>query len=64
MAKYKVTLEFELGEQGVHDLFVDATSIHATADWILFNSNDAASDHTVVTAAFPEDRVVSVVIEE
>jgi hypothetical protein len=64
MAKYKVTLEFEKGEAGANELTVEATSIHATADWILFNSNEQAAAHTVVTAAFPKDRVVSVVIEE
>jgi len=62
MTKYKVRLQAAVGEDA-NDVMVDATSVQATPDWVFFYSGMQDQAHTVV-AAFPKERVISVVTEE
>ena len=60
MTKYNVTLEYGAGGHN-GPVSVDAQSIKANADWIIFHSDNQGASHSVL-AAFPRDRVVSVVV--
>jgi hypothetical protein len=65
MTIYNVTLLFEANDElGVIEVSVEAESLFANADWILFHEGKEpnAPAHTVV-AAFPKESVVSVLKE-
>ena len=62
MTKYKVRLQAQVGEDA-NDVILDAASVKAALDWVIFYRGAQEQAHTVV-AVFPKERVISVVTEE
>ncbi|MGO9582300.1 MAG: hypothetical protein ACLP36_05780 [Acidimicrobiales bacterium] len=62
MTKYKVRLQAEAREDA-NDVMVEAMSVKANADWVVFYSGTQDLAHAVV-AAFPKDRVIGVTTVE
>jgi hypothetical protein len=60
MSKYTVILVAAVDDIGTHTVEVEAQSVIATPDWIFFHSGPSGNADSVV-AAFPKDRVISVI---
>lgn len=61
MTKYQVLVEHELnGEVGTDEHEIEAASVKVSAEWIVF-FKAALEKSSGIVAAFPTDRVISVV---